>query len=140
MQFSKKIKDMGPESFKVYCPGQYKRSPQKLIMYNEGSVSKNVQYADICTEKLTVNIAYNNEPSSQKIFELVNNSMVEYEVEPVTGRSGISKDWEILSIFFQNYNLITNWVDCNYTFGWFDHVTGKWTGAMGKVHFDRRLI
>ena len=131
---------MGPESFKVYCPGQYKRSPQKMIMYNDGSVSKNVQYKDICTEKFTINIAYNHEP---EIFELVNNSIVEYDVSLSilsTGASYISKDWEILSIFFQNYNLITNWVDCNGTFGWFDHVTGKWTGAVGKVHFDRRLI
>ena len=130
---------MGPESFKVYCPGQYKRSPQKMFMYNDGSVSKNVQYKDICTEKFTVNIGYNNEPPSYEIFEVVNNSMVEYDVNIVTGRGYISQDWEILSIFFQNYNLIINWVDCNYTYGVYDDKTGKWTGAVGKVHFDQRL-
>ena len=43
--------------FKVYCPGQYKRPPHKLIMYQDGSVSKNVK----CTDKSIVNVAYNNE-------------------------------------------------------------------------------
>ena len=131
---------MGPESFKVLCPGQYKRSTKKMIMYNDGSVSKNVQYKDICTEKFTMNIAYNNE---HEIFELVNNSMVEYPLSwSILSSDGsyIAKDWEILSIFFQNYNIITNWVDCNFTWGYFDHVTGKWTGGVGKVHFYRRLI
>ena len=37
--------------FKVYCPGQYKRLPHKLMMYQDGSVSKNVGYQKICTEK-----------------------------------------------------------------------------------------
>ena len=36
--------------FKVYCPGQYKRSPQKLMMYQDGSVSKNVKYQELCTD------------------------------------------------------------------------------------------
>ena len=143
MHFSKNIKDMEPRSFKVYCPGQFKRSPHKLIMYDDGSVSKNVQYKDICNEKFTVNIAYSNEPSDFKVFELVNNSMVEYPLSwSILSSDGsyIAKDWEILSLFFQNYNIITNWVDCNFTWGYFDHVTGKWTGGVGKVHFYRRLI
>ena len=47
--------------------------------------------------------------------------------------SFISEDDEILSMFFLNYNIIINWIDCNYTWGWFDYETGKWTGAVGKV-------
>ena len=37
--------------FKVYCPGQYKTFPHKLMMYQDGSVSKNIRYQEICLEK-----------------------------------------------------------------------------------------
>ena len=37
--------------FKVYCPRQYKRIPHKFMMYQDGSISKNVAYQDICVEK-----------------------------------------------------------------------------------------
>ena len=26
-----------------------------------------------------------------------------------------------------------NWINCNYTWGWFDDETGQWTGAVGQV-------
>ena len=45
----------------------------------------------------------------------------------------IAEEDEILRIFFSNHNLIINWLDCNYTWGWLDDETGKWTGAVGKV-------
>ena len=41
-----------------------------------------------------------------------------------------------LSMFFSNYNIVTNWIECNYTWGWLHDETGKWTGAVGKVIFD----
>ena len=46
----------------------------------------------------------------------------------------LSKDDEILSKLFRNYNIIINLINCNYTWGWFDAETGKWTGAVGKVN------
>ena len=48
----------------------------------------------------------------------------------------LSEDDEILSKFFLNYNIIINWIYCNYTWGWLDHETEKWTGAVGKVNID----
>ena len=47
--------------------------------------------------------------------------------------SYIAENDEILSKFFLHNNIIINWIDCNYTWGWFDYETGKWTGAVGKV-------
>ena len=47
--------------FKVYCPSQYNHHPQKLMMQDNGSVSKNVEYKSICTEKFLFQIAYNND-------------------------------------------------------------------------------
>ena len=42
-------------------------------------------------------------------------------------------DYEILKSFFQNNYINPTWIDCNYTWGWFDNETGHWTGAVGKV-------
>ena len=38
-------------------------------------------------------------------------------------------------MFFLNNNIIINWIDCNYIWGWFDDETGKWTDAVGQVTF-----
>ena len=109
----------------------------KLKMHNNGSVSKNVRYQDLCVERFAVSLAYNFEPW---IFEIENNSLVDLPErygylhgEYVGMYSYIAFDAEILSKFFLNYNIIINWIDCNYTWGWFDYETGKWTGAVGKV-------
>ena len=45
----------------------------------------------------------------------------------------ISEDWEVLSKFFSTHNLEPNWLDCNYTWGWYDEDLEEWTGCMGKV-------
>ena len=47
--------------------------------------------------------------------------------------SEMSKDWEVLSKFFSMYNIEPNWLDCNYTYGWYDYELGGWTGCVGKV-------
>ena len=80
---------------------------------------------------LSINVAYNNDPGW---FEIVNNSMVGYPVYSVEGAySNIAYDFEILEIFFKTNNVIVNWLNCNYTWGWYDYDTGRWTGAVGKV-------
>ena len=60
--------------------------------------------------------------------------MVGYPVYSVEGAySNIAYDFEILEIFFKTNNVIVNWLNCNYTWGWYDYDTGRWTGAVGKV-------
>ena len=94
-------------------------------------LSKNIRYQDICTDKFIVNIAFNNEPGA---FEILNNFMVKYQVNPVKGEfSYIPRTTEILVIFFKNNNILVNWINCNFTWGWYDFETGKWTGAVGQV-------
>ena len=107
------------------------------MMYNNGSVSKNVRFQDLCVEKFAISVAYNHRPW---VFEVENNFMVNLREkygyttgEYVGSYSSIVEDDEILSMFFLNHNIIINWIDCNYTWGWFDYQTGKWTGAVGKV-------
>ena len=133
--------ERGAESetlFKVYCPEQFNHFPMKLKMHNNGSVSKNVRYQDLCVERFAVNVAYNDDHYS---FELENNTMVDLREkygythgEYLVGvNSYIAEDDEILSKFFLYNNIIINWINCNYTWGWFDYETGKWTGAVGQV-------
>ena len=40
---------------------------------------------------------------------------------------------EKLGNFFKNYDIIPSWINCNYTWGYYDEDLGKWTGAVGKV-------
>ena len=131
---------MEPETtFKVYCPGQYKRFPYKLMMYNDGSVTDNVRYQDLCVERFAVSVAHNNEPT---VFEVVNGTLVDMREKMghlhgnlVGAYDYISEDDEVLSMFLiKNYNIIINWIDANYTWGWLDDETGMWTGAVGKVN------
>ena len=62
--------------------------------------------------------------------------MVEYPLWLKKGdRSNIAFNYEILSSFFENYNITPTWINCNYTWGWFDEETGNWTGCLGKVIF-----
>ena len=40
---------------------------------------------------------------------------------------------EVLISFFSSQNLTPVWENANYTWGWFDKETGRWTGAVGLV-------
>ena len=119
----------GGTFFKVYCPGQYKSFPHKLMMYDNGSVKSKVSYQDICADKFIANIA--NVWSN----DVVNNSMVKHPLYIIEGEySSIPNDFEIIGSFLSNYNIIVNkWIDCNNTGGIIDSETGKWTGCMGQV-------
>ena len=60
--------------------------------------------------------------------------MLKYPVKPVTGsKNYIPYDWEILDSFFKNHDIVPAWINCHYTWGWYDEESGKWTGAVGKV-------
>ena len=108
------------------------------MMQDNGSVSKNVKYRNLCKEQFTVHVAYIHQ---SEWFEIEINSMVDvYKKKQLLhgawslgGYPYISRDSEILSIFFKNYDIITKWINANFTFGAFDAETGKWTGAVGQV-------
>ena len=109
------------------------------MMYNDGSVTNNVRYKNLCVERFAVSVAHNNEPT---VFEVVNGTLVDMREKMghlhgnlVGAYDYISEDDEVLSMFLiKNYNIIINWIDANYTWGWLDDETGMWTGAVGKVN------
>ena len=116
------------------------------MMQDNGSVSNNIKYKDVCKEQFPVHVAYNHRLFW---FEMENNSMVDSVVKYSSmyglhgwyvGRySVISLDNEILSIFFEHYDVIVKWINCNNTWGVYDDETGKWTGAVGQVNMDDYL-
>ena len=121
--------------FKVSCPGLYNHIPHKLMMFRNGSVSNNIRYQDICTDRFLVNVAYNNVPG---MFELRNNLMAEYPINNIKGQfSNMPSDYEILLKFFQNHPINVNWIYCYQNWGWYDYQIGKWTGAVGQVILSR---
>ena len=90
-------------------------------------------YKEICSgEKKKVNMGFNNDPL---IMTVENNTLMPY---PPVGfslgeASSLSFDWEVLSKFFALHNIEPTWLDCNYTWGWYDEEQGAWTGCVGKV-------
>ena len=104
------------------------------MIFKNGKTKENLQYKDLCKEVHNVRIAYNNEVD---FFEIDNitNTMVEYDLPALMFQdySEIAYEYEILKTFFTKFNVKPTWINCNYTWGWFDDEAGHWTGAVGQV-------
>ena len=98
-----------------------------------------IKYLEICNiDNFVVNIAYYFHPTW---FEIDNNTMKEWNDYKCLkdGCSNVPYDFEILETFIQNYKIVNiNWIDCNYTWGLLNHDTGKWTGLVGLVKFEKQ--
>ena len=107
-----------------------------MIIFKNGTAKDNLQYKDLCKEEQHVRIAYNNE---KDVFTIDNitNTMIEYprvtEEGPISDYGYHSLDHHILKTFFSKFNIKPTWINCNYTWGWFDDESGHWTGAVGQV-------
>ena len=80
-------------------------------MHNNGSVSNNIKYKDICkSDNVVINVVYETTPG---FFEIVNNTMVEWYdfYLLLTDFSTIVYDFEILKPFIQNNNIIVKWTN-----------------------------
>ena len=90
-------------------------------------------FEDVCRgEPRTVNIGYNNDP----LFMTVeNNSLTSTPTQSfMKGKeSWMSQTWEVFSLFFSHHNIKPNWLNCDFSWGWYDEELGGWTGCMGKV-------
>ena len=105
---------------------------------HEVLISKDISYKsykDIYSgEKTKVNLGYNYLRLS---LIVENNSLKQIEREPINNMHGefsdMPLDWEIFLKFFSIHNIEPNWLDCNFTWGWYDETLGGWNGCMGKV-------
>ena len=49
----------------------------------------------------------------------------------------LAHEWEIQDAFFASYNIKPQWLNANYSWGWYDNVTDTWTGATGMIERDK---
>ena len=97
-------KEISYKSFKEICSGKPKKVKMGFVNDKERMIVENSTMMEI--------------PKQKFIF----------------GKgSGMSQNWEVLSKFFSIHNIEPNWLDCNFTYGWYDEALGGWTGCMGKV-------
>ena len=103
-------------------------------MFNNGTVSKNTQFREICSKQIVnARVAY--EASPWAMIEVANetNTMIEWLVYTVAGEySQMPWDWEVLKPFLVHNNIEVTWIPCH-TDGVYDEETGSWNGAVGKV-------
>ena len=135
--------------FHLKCPGQNDEF-HELIMTKDGTEARNLKFQAVChvvkeaaePKKQEVRVAYNNEhPNFHVLSET--NTMKEFALWWTLYRAKqhpfVSKDWEMLKIFFDNNNIEPIWINCNYTWGWFDEESDSWTGGVGQVRLNRTL-
>ena len=128
------------------CPGENEKY-YKVFMSRDGTEARNLSYHHYCAEtkeyaelkKHQTKIVYIN---NFMWFHVYNdtNTMREYilywTLREVKNNPTIPYDWEILKIFFDNYNIEPYWIsNDNGITGLIDEETGKWTGSLGKVCF-----
>ena len=115
--------------FVMTCPGMSHSSTFTLHMRDNGEVDDGKVWGDLCREK-RVHIAYNNDEYSFLLDDDTGEMLVT-ATEPPTYDPMTER--EKLGSFFENYDIIPFWINCNYTWGSYDEDLGKWTGAVGKV-------
>ena len=131
--------------FLLLCPGQIEVS-EELIMTKDGTEARNRKYQDVCPvtteavkpKKPKIRVAYNNHPTLFRVNSDAN-TMTEFPLRETLYVAKqypwISRDWEILKIFFENNNIEPVWINTNFTWGWYDDETKSWTGGVGQVRF-----
>ena len=111
------------DTFQFKCSGDSVNQLNNKLVLKHGRVNRPIE--DVFKEKIVM-VAYNDEPC---IFEINNDTMVTYPWGERDAKGQIY-DHAILSAFL---DLRPMWQDNNYTWGWFDEDTGKWTGAVDMV-------
>ena len=109
-------------------------SHERLLLLKNTTVNWNLGFDDVCKEKY-VHVAYNNEP---EFFEVSNitGEMVEYPVGPYVNYYNVAWEWQLQAAFFETYNIKPQWLNANYSWGWYDNETDTWTGACGMIERD----
>ena len=83
-------------------------------MFNNGTVSTNSSYEDICTKQfVNARVAY--PTHSWAVFQVDNetNTMVEWDIDAEHGYfSMMTWPWEILKPFIMHHNILVTWVPC----------------------------
>ena len=109
-------------------------SHERLLLLKNATVNWNLGFNDVCKEK-HVFVAYNNEPRTFEVSNITG-EMVEYPVKPYVRYLSVALEWEIQAVFFETNNIKPQWLNANYSWGWYDNVKDTWTGACGMIERD----
>ena len=105
------------------------------MMYQNGSVSNNVKYLEICSDLFVANVAY-----FARIW-VVNSTMRVYKGVPhmlfIGARTQVPYTNEIMLPFFKNHNVFAIGINSNY--GYYDFETERFTGCVGEVNNDLKF-
>ena len=97
--------------FKLQCPRNDDKA-FKLILFNNGTVSKTISYEDICIKHfVNARVAY----PTYGVFQVDNetNTMIEQDIYPIHGEfSKMVWTWEILKPLLLNRNILVTWIPC----------------------------
>ena len=101
---------------------------RKVMISKEVKVAS---YKEICGgEKVRVHLGYNDDFTMQ----VEDNTLSQGSERQLKGESTeMSQVWEVFYKFFSHYNIEPIWLNCNFSWGWYDEEQGAWTGCMGKV-------
>ena len=108
--------------FSLFCLEDYNVKHVKAFV-KDGRVHTN---KELCVRKI-VRMAYNHEDGQFEVDK--DGKVVKTE----------SRSTEVLISFFPSQNLTPVWENANYTWGWFDEETGRWTGACALVSLGSSL-
>ena len=101
--------------FNIFCLKKSNIEKVKAFV-KDGQVNTN---KEMCGIRI-VRMAYNYEDG---VFEIDEDEKV----------VKITRQSEVLISFFSSQNLTPVWKNANFTWGWLDEETGRWTGACGLV-------
>ena len=96
-------------------------------------------YKHVCRgEQKKVNLGYNNYP----FFKVENNNLIPDPEKryPKGNHTLIAQDWEVLSTFFNIYQIVPTWLNCGFSWGYYDEEDGSWKGCIGKVKILLMII
>ena len=110
-------------------------SHERLLLLKNATVNWNLGFDDVCKEK-HVFVAYNNELPTFGVSNITG-EMMRRPVTPQVEYLPMAWEWEVQEKFFEANNLKPIWLNCNFTWGWYDNVTESWTGATGMVASDK---
>ena len=117
--------------FKMKCEVT-STTTHEVMLSKEISVSGH--YKDICRgEPKKVNIGYNND---RNYMWVENNTLIPgipASDDFIGEEPSFANTWEVLLSFFSLHNIEANWLNCHWSWGWYNEELGGWTGCVGKV-------
>ena len=111
---------------------------QRLFIYNDGNMKESVDFNQFCSAQPRVylaRIAY--DPG---LYISINN---ETKKMMTSGYWDVSKSltisdtasyivhtWEILELFFHNFNIVPKWIEGDWSYPYYDEESGEWKDGL----------